>query len=197
MMIQTLAEIREYIEDKLKPDRFRHSIGVMETARELAVRYGEDPDRAQLAGILHDCGRQFGHEESLRLMDALGYIPNEVERFSPSLLHGRIGALLARERFSIEDDAILSAIACHTTGKVGMSLLDKIIYVADYIEPNRDGDWVYPMRTMAFRDLDGCLVMCADSTLTFEMKKGNPIHPDTLRMRNSVLMAAKGIKHDG
>jgi predicted HD superfamily hydrolase involved in NAD metabolism len=191
-MKETLAEIRAYIKGKLKTERYRHSIGVMETARELAVRYGEDPMRAQLAGILHDCGKQYGHEESLRLMDAIGYVPNEVERFSPTLLHGRIGALLARERFAIGDDGILSAIACHTTGKVGMDLLDKIIYVADYIEPNRDGDWVYPMRTMAFRDLDGCLILCADSTLTYEMKKGNPIHPDTLRMRNAMLIARKG-----
>ena len=192
-MKETLAEIRAYIKEKLSPERYRHSIGVMETARELAVRYGEDPMRAQLAGILHDCGKQYGHEESLRLMDAIGYVPNEVERFRPALLHGRIGALLARERFAIADDGILSAIACHTTGKVGMDLLDKIIYVADYIEPNRDGDWVFPMRTMAFHDLDGCLVLCADSTLTFEMRKGNPIHPDTLRMRNAMLISRKGV----
>lgn len=187
-----LEDIRAFIKEKLKPERYRHSIGVMETARELAVRYGEDPDRARLAGILHDCGRQYGREESLRLMDALGYVPHDVERHNPMLLHGRIGAILARERFAVADDGILSAIACHTTGKTGMSLLDKIIYIADYIEPNRNGDWVYPMRAMAFKDLDSCLVMCADSTLTFEMKKGNPIHPDTIRMRNAILMERAG-----
>ena len=189
-MSTPIDDVIAYIESRLKPERYRHSIGVMETAREMAVRFGEEPERAQLAGILHDCGKQYGHEESLRLMDALGYFPNDVERFDPSLLHGRIGAVLARERFKVEDDGILSAIACHTTGKVGMSLLDKIIYIADYIEPNREGDWVYPMRAMAFRDLDRCLVMCADSTLTFVMKKGMPIHPDTVRMRNALLMPA-------
>lgn len=189
-----ISEIRTYIKMNLKPKRYDHSIGVMETAKELAVRHGEDPERAALAGILHDCGKQYGNEEALRLMEALGYVPNDVERHDPSLLHGRIGALVARERFHVADDGILSAITWHTTGKSGMSQLDKIVYIADYIEPNRDGDWVYPMRTMAFRDLDRCLVMCADSTLTYVMKKGMPIHPDTVRMRNEILMkrAEKG-----
>ncbi len=183
-----LEEIRSYIEKELKPSRYRHSIGVMDSARKLAERHGENPEKAALAGILHDCGKNRSGPESLRLLEAIGYVPNEVERYEPSLLHGHIGALVAREHFGITDDEVLSAIACHTTGKTGMSALDKIIYIADYIEPNRDGDWVFPLRTLAFQNLDRCLILCADSTLTFVMRKGKPIHPDTVRMRNETLM---------
>lgn len=183
------SEIQAYIREKLKADRYRHSIGVMETARDLALHYGEDADKAELAGLLHDCGKQRAPLDSLHLLEAIGYVPNEVERFDPSLLHGHVGAILARERFHIEDGAILSAIACHTTGKAGMTRLDKIIYIADYIEPNREGEWVPPIRALAYQDLDRCIIRCADSTMTFVMRKGLPIHPATVRMRNEILMA--------
>ena len=183
-----LDEIRDYIRKELKPERYRHSIGVMETARKMAACHGEEPERAALAGILHDCGKHCSGSDSLRLLEASGYVPDEVERFDPDLLHGRMGALVAREKFRISDAGILSAIACHTTGKSGMSKLDKIIYIADYIEPNRDGDWVSPLRTVAFQNLDRCIILCADCTLTYVMRKGMPIHPDTIRMRNEILM---------
>ena len=186
------AEIEAYIREKLKAERYRHSIGVMETARDLARHYGVDVDKAELAGLLHDCGKQRAPLDSLHLLEAIGYVPNEVERFDPSLVHGRVGAILARERFHIEDEAVLSAIACHTTGKTGMTRLDKVIYIADYIEPNREGDWVSAIRSLAFEDLDRCLVRCADSTMSHVMRKGMPIHPDTVRMRNEILMGMGG-----
>jgi predicted HD superfamily hydrolase involved in NAD metabolism len=190
-----LSEVREYIRENLDSERYQHSIGVMDASRRLADCHGEDPERAALAGILHDCGKHCSHESSVARLLAAGYVLNEVERFEPELLHGQVGAIIASERFHVTDPGILSAIACHTTGKTGMSLLDKIVYVADYIEPGREGDWVYPLRKAAYQDLDRCLVMCADSTMTFVMRKGKPIHPDTVHMRNEILMAMSARKH--
>jgi predicted HD superfamily hydrolase involved in NAD metabolism len=183
-----LAEIQDYIHEKLDSERYRHSLGVMEVSRKLAICHGEDPERAALAGILHDCGKHCSDADAIARLQAVGHAFNQVERFEPELLHGHIGAMIARERFHVTDPGILSAVACHTTGKTGMSLLDKIVYIADYIEPGREGDWVYPLRRVAYQDLDRCLVMCADSTMTFVMRKGKPIHPDTVHMRNEILM---------
>lgn len=192
-----IAEIRDYIHQKLDPERYRHSLGVMDTARMLAEQHGEDPERAALAGILHDCGKYCSDEDAITRLEAVGYALNDVERFEPELLHGHVGALIAQEKFHVTDVGILSAVACHTTGKTGMSLLDKIVYIADYIEPGREGDWVYPLRRAAYQDIDHALVMCADSTMTYVMRKGEPIHPDTVHMRNEILMAMASRKHLG
>ncbi len=190
-----LLEVQEYIRENLDSERYHHSMGVMDAARRLADCHGEDPERATLAGILHDCGKNCSDDSAAEILLAAGYVLNEVEKFEPELLHGHVGAIMARERFHVTDPGILSAIACHTTGKTCMSLLDKIIYVADFIEPGREGDWVYPLRKTAFQDLDHCLVMCADSTMSFVMRKGKPIHPDTVLMRNEILMATSPGKH--
>ncbi len=185
---ELLVQIERYIQDTLTPGRYRHTLGVVEVAVKLAKAHGENMEQARMAALLHDCGKHCPPDEAISMLEAIGYIPNEVERHDPMLLHGRIGALVARERFHVTDSHILSAVACHTTGKTGMSRLDKVVYVADYIEPGRDGDWVHPLRTVAYHDLDDCVVMCADSTLTHVMRKGKPIHPDTMLMRNELLM---------
>ena len=186
-----IKEIQSYIKKQLKPDRYRHSMGVMETAVKLAQRYNVDVEKAALAGILHDCGKNCSESNPILILESSGYQVNEIERFDPELLHGHIGAMIATEKFNIHDDEILSAIACHTTGKKNMSKLDQIIYIADYIEPNRKSDWVYPLRASAYANLEDCIVMCADCTMTFIMKKGKPIHPSTMDMRNEMIMKRK------
>ncbi len=189
-----VVDIEAFIRKNLNPERYRHSVGVMETAEKLAKHYGEDVEKAALAGILHDCGKNCAGKDPVNRLLAIGYPVSEMERLDPELLHGHIGALIASEIFDIQDEGILSAVSWHTTGKLGMSPLDKIIYIADYIEPNRDFEWVHPIRSAAYEDMDKCLVMCADCTLTFVMKKGKPIHPATVAMRNEILLQAGGTK---
>lgn len=189
-MHTALEDIRRYIEANLKPDRYTHSLKVMETAEKLAVRYGVDTKEASLAGLLHDCGKHLSKDELITLLEKDGQILTFAEKAEPILLHGRAGAILAKERFGIANEAVLSAIATHTTGKVGMTMLGRIIYVADFIEPGRRGNWVEKLRVAAFNDLDACLVLCADCTITQLIKEGKLIHTDTIEMRNELLALA-------
>lgn len=139
-------QILEKLKTVLKPSRYQHTLGVAETAEALAERWHVPKEKARLAGILHDCGKEAG--------DALS--------------HGPIGAELAQKVYGVEDNEILSAISCHTTGKPGMSTLDKIIFIADYIEPGRSqAPHLAELRKLAFEDLDRTLVWILEDTFDY------------------------------
>ena len=130
-------EIKRFLKKKLNPARYEHTLGVAYTCQALAMRYEYDLRKAEIAGLLHDCAKRFDGEVMLLKCQKRGLSISEGELLEPSLLHAKLGAWYAREKFGIQDPEILSAIGCHTTGKEGMTLLDKILYVADYIEPGR------------------------------------------------------------
>ena len=125
------------LKPKLNEKRYVHSVGVEYTAATLAFVYGADIQKARIAGLLHDCAKCIPTEEKLKKAKKYGLPINKSEKANPDLLHGKLGAYIAKEKFGIKDPDILSAITYHTTGHPGMSLLDKIIFVADFIEPNR------------------------------------------------------------
>ena len=133
-------EMCRKLKQKLNDKRYIHSIGVEYTAANLAFLYGEDVKRARIAGLLHDCAKCIPTDEKLKKAKKLGIPINSSEKANPDLLHGKLGAYYAKEKFGIKDEEILSAITYHTTGKPEMTLLEKIIFVADYIEPNRKSD---------------------------------------------------------
>ena len=132
-MDSRVPEIRKHLKKKLDAYRYEHTLGVEFTCQALAMRYGYDLDKADLAGLLHDSAKRF--EDPVMLQKCLDRnipVTAEEER-DPSLLHAKLGAWMAEHKYEVDDPEILSAITCHTTGKPGMSLLDKILYVADYI----------------------------------------------------------------
>jgi len=183
--------IREKLASQLSEKRFRHSIGVADTAAEMARRYGADEEKIYLAGLLHDCGKSYKGDAAREFVKKIGYEPDEIEWIQPGLLHGVIGEHIARHEYGIEDPEILSAVRWHITGRAGMSLIEKIIYIADYIEPGRSFTGVEAMREEAFRDLDRCIVLCADSTIRYVIENGYLLHPRTVETRNHSLRILK------
>lgn len=173
-------EIKEQLKQKLKPGRYEHTLGVEYTSACLAMRYDYPMEKADIAGLLHDCAKCLSDEEKL-LMCRERKIPiSEAEEKNPGLLHAKLGASLAKELYGIEEEEILSAICCHTTGKPAMTLLEKIVFVADYIEPNREhAPSLEKLRKLAFQDIDQCLLLILEQTLDYLKKTGAKIDPMT------------------
>ncbi len=168
--------IIEVMEKELDEKRFRHTISVAHTASCLAMRHGQDPHKAYLAGLLHDCAKCIPHDKKIALCDKYGLVMNTAERKNPDLLHAKLGSVLACKKYEVTDDEILSAISCHTTGKPGMTDFEKIIYIADYIEIHRKPlPNMEKARTLAFADLDACMLLLLESTLEFLKEKGASI----------------------
>lgn len=172
--------------------RLNHSLGVSASAAQLAKEFGCDPERAALAGLLHDCARDLDSAELLRLAGDYNINVNLAERYCPLLLHGPVGAALCRERFGVEDDEVLRAIALHTTGSPEMSLLDKVVYLADKIEPGRLYNGVAALRAAAGRGPDEGLVACLAHFMYYLISKGEVIHPDMVSTWNIMVLKAAG-----
>lgn len=162
-------------------ERFHHTQGVMYTAAALAMAHGQDIERARLAGLLHDCAKSVvPNDEKAALCDSYGIGISDFERQNPHLLHGKLGAYLAKHKYKVNDDEICSAITYHTTGKPQMTVLEQIIFIADYIEPDRDEmPRLDEVRKMAFTDLDTCTEMIMSDTLQYLKESGRPIDTET------------------
>lgn len=172
-MNKDIFSIRENLQSKLNPMRYEHSLSVSFICMALAMRYGYDLDRAELAGILHDCAKRYNNETIIKKCERLGIELTEGELMAPSIIHARVGAWMAEHKYGINDPEILSAIACHTTGKPAMGILDKILYLADYIEPRRiDIPGLTNVRKLAFDDLDEALFQTIEGTLAYLEKTG-------------------------
>lgn len=175
-----LEQIKTKIQQVLSPKRYEHTLGVMYTAGALAMRYQEDMYHALSAGLLHDCAKGFPESALLSLGQAFRIPITEVEHKNPSLLHAKVGAHLAQKEYGITDAYITDAISCHTTGRPNMTLLDKIIYVADYMEPNRcEAPNLDEIRRLAFVDIDECLYAILESTVAYLKQKDAVIDPMT------------------
>ena len=126
-----ILKMQEKLKKYLDEDRFTHTQGVMYTSAALAMRYGEDVRKAQAAGLLHDCAKCIPNEKKISICEKNGIPISDAERINPFLLHAKAGAQIAKDKYKITDPDILNAIASHTTGRPGMSLLEKIVYIAD------------------------------------------------------------------
>ena len=183
----TINEMKGKLEEVLSSKRFKHSLGVMDTAASLAERHGEDREKAAIAGLLHDCAREIKGQAVFDLCEKYHINVDYITLAQPELLHGPIGAVVAARDYGVEDKDILSAIECHTTGRENMTLLDKIIFIADYIEPGRKFPGVDEVRELAYRDLDRSILVSLDNTIRYVMDKGVFIHPDTIFSRNFII----------
>ena len=181
-------EIKKRLKELLKDKRYVHSLGVASVSRHLAENYGyADPDKAELAGLVHDCAKNLPLEKMQQLADE-GRIPMDLALYnSKALLHGPAGSVLARKLFNITDEEILSAVYYHTTGHPDMQLLEKIVFLADYIEPSRDFPGVDKARELAQIDIDSALLYCYDQTLTELVARGKLIHSDTIAAYNDMI----------
>ena len=175
-----INSILEYLQKKQTAKRFHHTLGVAYTATAMAMQYDEDIASAELAGLLHDCAKCMDDSKALNYCQKHNLPVTEVEKRNPFLLHGKIGAHMAKEHFGVADEDIINAIRNHTTGRPGMSNLEKIIFIADYIEPSRK---IQPnlneLRKMAFKDLDATLIWILKDTLTYLADKGGEVDPMT------------------
>ena len=172
--------LRKNLKRRLPAMRYEHSLSVSFTCMALAMRYGTDLNQAEVAGLLHDCGKRFSDDIILKKCQKHGIPVSPQEEQALSTLHAKYGEWLARNRYQITDPEILRAIGCHTTGKPGMGTLDKILYIADYIEPRRFKAANLPqMRTLAFQDLDRTMYEILKSTLEYLKQKGGVIDPLT------------------
>ncbi len=163
----------------LKHARIPHVLGTEQEAVRLALRYGADVDRARTAALLHDCTKRLEMDEQLALCAQYGIELDELEQQALKLLHAKTGAAVARDRFGV-DDEIYSAIFWHTTGHADMTLLEKVIYLADYIEPTRSFPGVDALRAACYEDLDKGLLMGLEMTVEEMKERGNPVHSATL-----------------
>ncbi|MGE4276200.1 MAG: bis(5'-nucleosyl)-tetraphosphatase (symmetrical) YqeK [Lawsonibacter sp.] len=178
-----LPELRACSYSMMRAKRVPHVMGVEEEAVRLARRWGVDPELARHAGILHDCTKYLELECQLELCAKYGVELDELERTAVKLLHAKTGACIAREVFG-EPDVVYEAIFWHTTAKEDMTLLDKILYLADYIEPNRDFDGVDRLRELAYRDLDQALLLGVETTIEEMEERQLPIHKKTMLARD-------------
>lgn len=175
-----IEQMKEELRQHLKESRYQHSIGVEEVSHDLAVIYGCDVNKACIAGILHDSAKNLTGEELMEECKKYHLSVNEVEAGSEALLHAKVGAVYAKKVYGVEDEEILNAIIFHTTGRPGMTLLEKIIFTADYIEPSRRFlPSMDKIRWAAYEELDRAVAMILKSTLDYLESKGSIIDPLT------------------
>jgi nicotinate-nucleotide adenylyltransferase len=174
-----LSWLREKVMPYLSEHRLAHSAGCESQAVLMAMHWGEDPEKAAIAGILHDITKDMPKDKQLILCEKYGIILDNLEIETPALLHARTGAELAKELFGVSDE-IYEAIRWHTTGKPDMSMLEKIIYLADYTEPNRDFQGVDVLRELCFENLDDAMALGLSMSLGEIRARGAVPFGDTL-----------------
>lgn len=163
-----ILEIQKTMEKELPKKRFFHTLGVAHTAVCLSMRYKADYKKAHIAGLLHDCAKCIEDRELLKRCLLFEIPVTETEKASPSLLHGKLGAYYCKTRFGIEDEDILNAVSYHTTGRPSMSLLEKIIFIADYVEPGRrEISGLWDIRNIVFDNLNQAVLMVLENTINY------------------------------
>ncbi len=168
MKSNDLRKIRKAMKKALDSKRYEHTLGVAYTAAALAMRYDTSIKDAQLAGLLHDCAKCLSDDKRLAICEKHNISINSIEKRNPFLLHAKVGSFLAMDEFGVKNPDVINAILNHTTGRPGMSLLEKIIFVADYIEPGRkQAPNLDEVRKLAFIDLDKALVRILEDILKY------------------------------
>lgn len=200
-MKESTKALKKKIKSRLDKERYQHTLGVAYTASCLAMRYGEDMEKAYIAGLLHDCAKCIPNEEKLKLCRKYDIELSETEKAVPSLIHAKLGAYLCEQEYGITDPDIVGAVRTHTTGAPGMSLLQKIIFAADYIEPNRDAaPNLEEVRGLCFTDLDAGVYRILSDTLNYlNGRKDGAVDPATRETHDyyEELLARRGRDETG
>ena len=184
-------ELRACSYSMIRAKRIAHVQGTEEEAVRLAQRWGADEEKARRGAILHDCTKYLTMEEQLQLCRKYGIVLDDLEQQAVKLLHAKTGACVARDVYGVSDD-VYEAIFWHTTGKADMTLLEKILYIADYMEPNRDFPGVERLRTLAYQDLDQAVLAGCEMSIQEMKDRGLPVHPNTVRARDWLRSKSSG-----
>ncbi len=182
-----INEMKIKLEDSLSTRRYMHCLNVMNVSMDLAKKYGEDREKAAIAGLLHDCAREINKEKAYNLCKEYDIEIDNIMMVQVPLLHGPIGSNIARDEYNVSDNDILNSIYYHTTGRENMSKLEKIVYIADFIEPSRAFSKVNQARKMAYKDIDKCIKFVFDRTIKNIISKNGLIHPLTFKARNHII----------
>jgi len=188
----TDEKIITLIRSKLNADRFNHSLNVADSAKELALIYGADADKAYTAGLLHDVMKNASPEEQLGVLSEAGIELMPVERENKKLWHAIAGAAYVKFVMGIDDRDIIRAVRYHTTGRAGMSLLERIVYLADYISADRNYNGVEDMRRLCRSDSDEAILYALTFGIPDLVSKGRVIHPDSIDLYNEVIIKKQG-----
>ncbi len=177
----------ELIKD-MGEERYNHTLRVIETALELGRIHKADLEKVKEAALFHDCAKFQGQINWLKMAEDFDIILDTYMEYNQDLIHAPLGAKIARVKYKIEDEEVLDAIYYHTTGRENMTILDKIIYIADYIEPGRNFPGLDEIRKEVFTNLDKGILLAMDNTIKFLVDKNKVIHPNSLKARNFLLM---------
>ncbi len=181
-------KLKKIMKKRLKKSRYLHTLGVVEMAVKLAKVHHIDEKNAALAALLHDYGKNLGKNDMLLAIKKYNIPVDEVSAKSMSLLHGEVGAELVCEDLGICDPDVLNAIRYHTYGRVGMSALEKLIYISDAIEPGRDYPGVKELRALANESLDKALKVAVSDSISFVVAKGHSLHLNTITLWNDIVI---------
>lgn len=182
----------DIIRPLLSEKRFLHSLGVAKSAAELADRYGADREKAYTAGILHDIMKDTDGRKQLQIIEDSGIMFGSLDRAEPKLWHAKAGAAYVRQRLG-EDEEIVRAIACHTTAKGGMTLLEKVLFLADFISEDRDYDGVEQMRKATLRSMEEGLEIALSFSIVDLVERRKAVHPDTLDAYNELVLQQRAV----
>ncbi len=177
----------EAVRQALTEHRFHHTLGVAETAKRLAMRYGADVERAEIAGILHDYAKFWPAEKMREVIQQEPDLPDDLLEYDKELWHAPVGSVAIKRDFGITDPEIIDAVRYHTSGRVKMSLLEKVVCLADYIEPSRNFPGVDEIRALADEDLDRALATALGGTIQFLIENRKRVYPLTLFAYNDLL----------
>ena len=177
------------LKDTLSDRRFYHSLCVSQSAIKLAKRYGVDEEKAEVAGLLHDIMKDTPKQEQLKIITDDGIILTPTEKSSTKTWHQLSGAVYIKKYLGVKDEDIISAVRYHTTGRENMTLLEKVVYIADYISADRKYPGVERMREKAYRSLDEAMLEGLQFTVIENVKKGFPIHEDSVKAYNFIAIS--------
>ena len=190
MIYMNRNDALQLVKAQLTEKRYLHTLGVAESAALLAKRFGADVKKAELAAIFHDYAK-FRPKDEMKQIIVNQNMAKELLDFHSELWHAPVGAYLVEKEAGITDRDILDAIAYHTTGRVGMTVLEKVVYLADYIEPGRSFPGVDEVRELATKSLDIAMIQAVRNTIVFLMNKKQAIYPDTFYTYNDLILNLK------
>ena len=182
-----IDKIKDYVKENLKVGRYNHTLGVVNTAVELAKVFREDQKKAEIAALCHDVAKNMDLEQLRKIIDEENITLSIDEENTKEIWHSIAGPIIAKNIFKINDEEILSAMRWHTTGKENMSNLDKIVYLADLIEPSREFDGIDEIRSISYKSLDLAMIKALTHTTIYLLNKGYAVDINTIKARNYLL----------
>lgn len=190
-----IENIKKDLLENISENRYLHTMRVVETCERLAKVHNEDLEKVRLAALLHDSAKFISKDRVFEMAKELDILDDEIYGYNIALVHAPLAAKIASDKYAIKDQDILNAISYHTTCRENMSLLEKIVFMGDYIEPSRDFRGIEEIRKLAFDDLDGSLILAIDTNIKFLLERGKLISLDSIKARNYLLI--EKIKKEG